>query len=78
MTLVRQSSDVGASARTSEHAAALVVQLADWAAATAGNVGGRPALQALSELPWAPGDEEDALIGWMVKQVGEMGVLGGW
>lgn len=59
-----------AEALRSEHAGALVVQLAEWAAANpSGLVDGRPSLQSLSELPWAPGEEEDALIGWIVHQV---------
>ena len=47
-----------------------MVQLADWAAANSSSqVDGRPALQALVELPWAPGEEEAALIGWIIQQV---------
>ena len=70
------------------HVQALVVQLADWAAAEtmtmavaaavqsseagegSSGSGAKPALQLLCELPWAPGSEERALLGWLVSQLG--------
>ena len=69
------SPEVGMDPRLSEMIRTLVVQMADWAASVStsskdGNGRRGTPLQALCELPWSQGAEEEALVGWLLAQVG--------